>query len=108
MGRKLNFETSFNDPGGVAMNDDELRQLLEELHEQIENTDSVDEKGRELLDHLSMDIRRLLDRTGHEAPRATSREVSRLEESIRHFEVTHPTLTATLSQLLNILNNAGI
>jgi polyhydroxyalkanoate synthesis regulator phasin len=91
------------------MNDDELRQLLEELHQKIETTDSVDEKGRELLNHLSTDIRTLLERTGQDEPRrATSGEVSRLEESIRHFEVTHPTLTATLSQLLNILNNAGI
>ena len=91
------------------MNDDELRQLLEELHQKIETTDSVDEKGRELLNHLSIDIRSLLDRTGQDRPQgATSGEVLRLEESIRHFEVTHPTLTATLSQLLNILNNAGI
>lgn len=91
------------------MNDDELRQLLEELHQKIETTDSVDEKGRELLNHLSMDIRSLLERTGQDTPQgATSGEVSRIEESIRHFEVTHPTLTATLSQLLNILNNAGI
>ena len=91
------------------MNNDELRQLLEELHQKIESTDSVDEKGRELLNHLSKDIRNLLERTGDEdSVRDRSREVNRLEESIRHFEVTHPTLTATLSQMLNILNNAGI
>ncbi len=91
------------------MKDDELRQLLEELHQKIESTDSVDERGREMLSHLSMDIRSLLERTGAEEPRRdTSKEVNSLEESIRHFEVTHPTLTATLSQMLNILNNAGI
>lgn len=89
------------------MNDDELRQLLEELHQRIESTDTVDEQGREMLNHLSMDIRNLLERTG-EPRRDTSREINSLEESIRHFEVTHPTLTATLSQMLNILNNAGI
>jgi hypothetical protein len=91
------------------MNDDELRRLLEELHRKIENTDSVDEKGRQLLSHLSVDIRNLLERTGHEERlRGNVWEVGRLEESIRHFEVTHPTLTAALSQLLSILNNAGI
>lgn len=89
------------------MNDDELRQLLEELHQRIESTDTVDEQGREMLNHLSMDIRNLLERTG-EPRRDTSKEINSLEESIRHFEVTHPTLTATLSQMLNILNNAGI
>jgi hypothetical protein len=93
----------------MTMKDDELRQLLEELHQRIETTNSVDEKGRELLSHLSVDIRNLLERTGHEEQlRGTSREVGRLQESIQHFEVTHPNLTAALSQLLNILNNAGI
>jgi hypothetical protein len=91
------------------MNDDELRQLLEELHRKIEDTDQVDEKGRELLSHLSVDIRNLLERTGHEERlRGNSWVIGRLDESVRHFEVTHPNLTAALAQLLNILNNAGI
>ena len=90
------------------MNDDELRQLLEELHQKIESADTVDEKDRQMLDHLSKDIGNLLERTGHGEQHDTSREINRLQESIRHFEVTHPTLTATLSQMLNILNNAGI
>ena len=91
------------------MNDDELRQLLEELHQKIETTNSVDEKGRELLSHLSVDIHNLLERTGHdEHLRGTQWEIGRIEESIQHFEVSHPNLTAALSQLLNILNNAGI
>ena len=91
------------------MNDDELRQLLEELHRKIEDTDQVDEKGRELLSHLSVDIRNLLERTGHEERlRGNSWVTGRLDESVRHFEVTHPNLTAALAQLLNILNNAGI
>lgn len=91
------------------MNDDELRRLLEELHSKIEDTDQVDEKGRELLSHLSVDIRNLLERTGHEERlRGNSWVIGRLDESVRHFEVTHPNLTAALAQLLNILNNAGI
>ncbi len=91
------------------MNDDELRQLLEELHRKIEDTDEVDEKGRELLSRLSVDIRNLLERTGHEERlRGNSWVIGRLDESVRHFEVTHPNLTAALAQLLNILNNAGI
>ena len=91
------------------MNDEELRQLLEELHRKIETTNSVDEKGRELLSHLSVDIRNLLERAGHEERlQGSSWEVGRLQESVRHFEVTHPNLTAALARLLDILNNAGI
>jgi hypothetical protein len=91
------------------MDERELRELLEELHQKIESTNSVDEKGRELLSHLSVDIRNLLERTGHEEQlRGTKWEIGRMEESIRHFEVTHPNLTSALSQLLTALNNAGI
>ena len=91
------------------MDDEELRKLLEELHQKIEKTDTVDETGRELLSHLSVDIRNLLERTGHEERlRGSEWEIGRIEESVRHFEVSHPSLTAALSQLLNILNNAGI
>ena len=90
------------------MKDDELRKLLEELHTKIEETQSVDEKGRELLSHLNVDIRNLLKRTGQPVVEGRPWEITRLEDSIRHFEVTHPNLTAALSQLLNILNNAGI
>ncbi len=91
------------------MNDDELRILLEELHRKIENTNEVDEEGQELLNHLSTDIQNLLKRTSSEKPlRGTPKEINRLEESVQRFEVTHPSLTAALSQLLNILNNAGI
>jgi hypothetical protein len=91
------------------MDDEELRKMLEELHQRIEMTDTVDETGRELLSHLSVDIRNLLERTGHdERLRGSEWEIGRLEESVRHFEVSHPSLTAALAQLLNILNNAGI
>lgn len=91
------------------MDDRELREMLEDLHKKIESTNSVDETGRELLSHLSVDIRNLLERTGHEEQlRGTKWEIGRMEESIRHFEVTHPNLTAALSQLLTTLNNAGI
>ena len=91
------------------MSDDELRNLLEELHAKIEATDHVDEKGQELLSHLSDDIQTLLDRSeSRDQVSDNTSEIARMEESVRYFEVTHPSLTAALSQLLNILNNAGI
>ena len=91
------------------MNNDELRSLLEELQRRIETTNRVDEKGRELLSRLSVDIRNLIERTGHaDQLWGNSWEIGRLEESVRHFEATHPNLTAGLTRLLGILKNAGI
>ena len=90
------------------MEENELRKLLEKLHQEIEEADSVDEKGQELLQELQGDIQSLLDRS-HQARVDAEPEVSRrLENSIAHLEQTHPTLTATLSQLLAVLSNAGI
>ena len=44
------------------MNDQELCQLLEKLHSEIEVTESVDARERELLRNLETDIRALLKR----------------------------------------------
>jgi hypothetical protein len=90
------------------MDDQELRSLLEQLHNEIERSETVDEKERELLQHLGADIRELLARSeGEENPSEPS-VVKRLEESIDHFEVTHPDLTMLLAKLLETLSNAGI
>jgi hypothetical protein len=88
------------------MENNELRTMLEELHNEIENTESIDEKGRELLRDLGDDIRELLARSEGEQAQPTM--LKRLEESISYLEVTHPTLTGTLSRLLEGLSNAGI
>ncbi len=90
------------------MNGSELRDLLEQLHAEIKRTQSVDDKGRELLRHLNSDITELLERTQGPPIRPQPSLVKNLEKGIDHFEVTHPTLTTLLSDLLTALNNAGI
>ncbi len=90
------------------MNDPELRKLLEQLHTEIEQTHTVDDRARDLLRDLNGDIRELLDRSEHASLRPRASTVRRLEESINQLEVTHPTLTGMLSKLLATLSNAGI
>jgi hypothetical protein len=90
------------------MDEQELRKLLEQLHNEIEHTESVDDKGRDLLRDLGGDIRDLLARSGQENIDARPTLLTRLEESISYLEVTHPTLTNTLSKLMESLSNAGI
>lgn len=87
------------------MKDKKLDQLLEQLHKEIEGIESVDEKGRELLRELSTDIRDLLERAEGQQPDSI---LERLGQAMKHFEVTHPDLTAALSNLSTILSNAGI
>jgi hypothetical protein len=90
------------------MDEQNLRKSLEQLHTEIENTESVDEKSRELLRDIGSDIRELLARSDGGNVKAEQSLFERLQESISYLEVTHPTLTNTISKLMESLSNAGI
>ena len=90
------------------MDDQELQKLIESLHDEIQNAQSVDEKGRELLVHLEADIRKLLTQAGGASNPVHPSTLQRLQEGLDHFEVTHPTLTILLSRVLEALSNVGI
>jgi hypothetical protein len=82
-----------------------FEELLKKIQDEIGNTDRLDDKGRTLLQDLEQDIRELLERTGSQPGNPA---MQRIRDAITHFEVTHPTLTAALSELSTILGNAGI
>ena len=90
------------------MTDENLRKLLEQLRTELEQTQAVDEKGQELLRDVNADIRGLLDRTGADIAQVDESTLQRIQTTIDHFEVTHPTITMTLSEVMTILSNAGI
>jgi hypothetical protein len=87
------------------MTEKDLRTLLEGLHEELQRAESVDEKGRDLLRDLDIDIRALLERSGESNSNAI---LESLQSTINHFEVTHPALTRALSDMMSALSNAGI
>ena len=89
------------------MNKD-LRDLLERIEREIEHTEPEDEKGRELLRHIQADIRAFRDVPPGQRREPEESFVDRMNDAIDHFEITHPTLTTMISQMLNILSNAGI
>lgn len=84
------------------MNNQELTELLRKLHNELDDIKDVDEKSLQLLRDLEKDIDDVLERSDQDSI------VERLREAIREFEVTHPSITAMLSEISNILNNAGI
>ncbi len=90
------------------MADEELRRKLEQVHDEIANIDHVDEKGRAILRDVDGHVQDLLEQPEKELPEPKPAMMRGLEAAIRHFEVTHPTLTAALSDLLTALSNAGI
>jgi hypothetical protein len=86
------------------MDDNDLRKHLEQLHGEIEQTQNVDEKGQALLRDVKADIGGMLEGSVQPEPPT----LKRIQEAIDTFEVSHPTLTRLLSQLLETLSNAGI
>ena len=90
------------------MNNHDLRRLLERIEREIKRTKTDDEKGRELLQHIEADIHAFRERPESEWLEPEESFVKRMNDVVDHFEITHPTLTSMISQMLNILNNAGI
>jgi hemerythrin-like domain-containing protein len=84
------------------------RNLLHQLNNEIKSTQVEDEKGRELLRDLEKDIHALLERSEGNPVELHPSIVQRLENTLDHFEVTHPDLTAMISKVLSALSTAGI
>ena len=89
------------------MTDQNLHDLLEKLQKELEHIDVTDETGRERLRHLEADIRKLRERSS-EPIETDEPMLERFQDSIDHFETSHPDLTMMISQMMTILSNAGI
>ncbi len=92
-------------------NDQEIRQLLIQLHDELEHTKTLDENERAMMRHLMNDIQDMLKRTEKQASpeyQPSQGFMDRMETSIDVLEVSHPTLTAMIQKAVDILNMAGI
>ena len=83
-----------------------LRQMLEQLHAELQRSHGLDDRSRERLDSALSDIEDLLTRA--EAGKPPESIMERLREAIGVFEQTHPTLTAAIGRLADTLANIGI
>jgi Domain of unknown function (DUF4404) len=90
------------------MDNKKSRKLLQRLHDEINKTQAVDERGSELLRDLDGDIRALLERSQEHPLQVHPSVVNRLENALSYFEVTHPQLTTLISKFLESLSIAGI
>jgi len=90
------------------MDNDPLKKAFEQLHSELEKTKTVDPEQSKMLQHLVKDVNLVLDRSGEIDSNLNSTLTDRLTQAIDLFEITHPTLTAQMDKLLNILSNAGI
>ncbi|MDB5987380.1 MAG: hypothetical protein JWR16_2433 [Nevskia sp.] len=87
------------------MQNSALRKQLETLQAEFERL-PADAAARPRLAQLIAAIERRLDHTDDALQRTQLLE--NLSDSIRRFEVQHPSLTASLSEVLNSLSTMGI
>ena len=87
--------------------DKHLRENLEQLHHEIENTKFVDAKDEQLWRELLDDIRRLLESKEGGGEQHDSM-AERLGTAIEQFEESHPTLAANLARLSESLGRIAV
>ena len=78
------------------------RELLEQLHTDLEQVEPTDEQGQRILDETRAEIQRALEDDD------TDSLVERLEDAVSHFEGTHPDLTNTIMVVIDTLSNMGL
>ena len=90
------------------MVDNKSRELLQQLHDEINSIQKVDDKGVDLLKDIDGDIRELLERSGETQEQVHPTVLQRLDDAISHFEISHPDLTTLISKVVDSLSNAGV
>jgi len=86
------------------MAQENLRELLAQLHTRLGDARSLDPESRQLLAALSQDIERALGRASEEtAPARNS-----LESVAVKLEAEHPGLASVVKELIDALGKAGI
>ena len=91
------------------MDKQQLHQLLEQLHAELSQAENVAGEELDLLKKLKTDVQALLERAGDEpsAQQYDTLGVS-LQGAVRQFEMSHPTLTLMMGEVLEILSRAGV
>ena len=89
------------------MDKERLQTTLEQLHDELQQIESVDENERQILQKLMSDINKLV-----EAGDSDQQHVARLDEGLREgierFEASHPRATMLMGQVVDALAKIGI
>jgi hypothetical protein len=91
----------------TVMQEQDLRQMLEQLRTELQRADALDDRSREQLRSLVGDIGDLLERKPEHDTHQES-IIERLREATRSFETTHPTLTEAIGRVADALAGIGI
>ena len=85
------------------MSDEDLRELLEQLHTRLGHAKSLDVESRKLLATVARDIETTLARSG-----PAKKAPERLEALAARFETDHPAIAEVLRDIIDTLGRAGV
>ena len=94
--------------------DQQIREMLLQLHAELQQTKTLDPEERAMMRHLMADIQEMLDRPepepASENPRYQPNQnlLDRMEASVELLETNHPALRVMIEKALDTLNIAGI
>jgi uncharacterized membrane-anchored protein YjiN (DUF445 family) len=86
----------------------QLNERIEELLGELEQVAAADQEARERLANVLREIRQVIGEAGEQDSDAEESLLERLNEATRHFEESHPTLTAMVGRVADSLSNLGI
>jgi len=86
----------------------QLRERIQELLGELEQVKAVDPGARDRLAAVVEEIRSAVENGDEDGSKADDSLLERLNEATRHFEESHPTLTAMVGRVADSLSNLGI
>lgn len=81
-----------------------IHELLVQLQNELEETETISERNREIFDHLTVHIKEMIDKP--ETPHLPL--MVKLETAIAEIEAAHPNLALTMERVLAGLSNMGV
>jgi hypothetical protein len=90
------------------MDQEELREHLAKLREQLTEAHHADPEHKESLHEVLQDVHRIIDKPADPAAAADPSLTERLEKIAVQFEAGHPTLAASARRLVELLGEVGI
>ncbi|MGD9660115.1 MAG: DUF4404 family protein [Porticoccaceae bacterium] len=89
------------------MTNQDLRNELQNLHQQIETAIHKEALDKDVLSHVMTDIVRISQGDDLHADESESLK-EQLEDQVADFEAVHPRLAATLRDIMDVLAKLGI
>jgi hypothetical protein len=83
------------------MTDNPLKQQLQQLHQQLQQSPALDPDTLGLLEQIAVDIESLGDKDSADLS-------DRIQQQAVEFEQEHPTLSSILHEIVNVLGRIGV